>query len=74
MITFFLQIPFILTPLQTRDPISAFWGQNVPMELPISDVKRSVAMFETLFGVSMSICKGAMAPGIEVTFFLYSII
>ena len=35
------------------------------------DVKRrSVAMFQTLFGVNMSIFKGAMAPGSEVTFFL----
>ena len=34
-------------------------------------VKRwSVAMFQTLFGVNMSIFKGAMAPGSEVTFFL----
>ena len=35
------------------------------------DVKRrSVAMFQTLFGVNMSIFMGAMAPGSEVTFFL----
>jgi len=34
------------------------------------DVKRrSVGMFQTLFGVNMSIFKGAMAPGSEVTFF-----
>ena len=26
-------------------------------------------MFQTLFGVNMSIVKGAMAPGSEVTFF-----
>ena len=26
-------------------------------------------MFQTLFGVNMSIFKGAMAPGSEVTFF-----
>ena len=40
------------------------------MELTIPDVKRrSVAMFQTLFGVNMSIFKGAMVPGSEVTFF-----
>ena len=34
------------------------------------DVKRrSVGMFQTLFGVNMSIFLGAMAPGSEVTFF-----
>ena len=41
------------------------------MELIMPDVKRrSVAMFQTLFGVNMSIFKGAMAPGSEDTFFL----
>ena len=35
------------------------------------DVKRRyVGMFQTLFSVNMSIFKGAMAPGSEVTFFL----
>ena len=42
----------------------------MPMELTMPDVKRrSVGMFQTLFGVNMSIFKGAMAPGSEVTFF-----
>ena len=35
------------------------------------DVKRrSVGMFQTSLGVNMSIFRGAMAPGSEVTFFL----
>ena len=43
----------------------------MPNELIMPDVKRrSVAMFQTLFGVNMSIFMGAMAPGSEVTFFL----
>ena len=43
----------------------------MPIKLIIPDVKkRSVGMFQTLFGVNMSIFKGAMAPGSEVTFFL----
>ena len=32
--------------------------------------KRSVVMFQTLFGVNMSIFKGVRAPGSEVTFLL----
>ena len=31
--------------------------------------RRSVGMFQTLFGVNMSIFRVAMAPGSEVTFF-----
>ena len=43
----------------------------MPIKLIMPDVKkRSVGMFQTLFGVNMSIFKGAMAPGSEVTFFL----
>ena len=45
---------------------SAFWSQNEPNELIIDVKKRSVAMFKTLFGVNISIYKGAMAPISEV--------
>ena len=42
----------------------------MPNKLLMPDVKRMVlAMLQTLFGVNMSIFKGAMAPGSEVTFF-----
>ena len=46
-----------------------FWAQNEPIELIMPDIKRSVGMFQILFGVNMSIFKGAMAPESEVTFF-----
>ena len=66
----FSQIPAVFTPLGTSRLFEQFWGQNGTIELIIPDVKRrSVGMFQTLFGVNMSIFKGAMAPGSEVTFF-----
>ena len=67
----FSQIPGIFTPLRTKELFEGFLPQNEPKELIMPDVKRrSVAMFQTLFGVNMSIFMGAMAPGSEVTFFL----
>ena len=48
-------------------------GQNGPIKLIIPDVKRrSLGMFQTLFGVNMTIFKGAMEPRSEVTFFWHA--
>ena len=66
----FSQIPAVFTPLRTSRLFGQIWAQNGPIKLIMPDVKRrSVGMFQTLFGVNMSIFKGSMAPGSEDTFF-----